>query len=100
MVQQAGRSPHAAVFWDYEGRAAVREGHWNFQTGLCEALGEPVRPALDGLHQRAEQLRLRLRGGLQRAIDRRCLLGHRRVRERKHVRPSRVAHVWIPTSAR
>lgn len=44
MVQRSGRSPHAAVFWDYEGRAAVRDGHWKFQTGLCEALGEPVRP--------------------------------------------------------
>lgn len=52
MIQRGERSPHAAVFWDYEGRAAVREGPWKFQTGLCEGLGETVRPEtwLSNLH--------------------------------------------------
>jgi arylsulfatase A-like enzyme len=45
LIQRGERSPHAAVYWDYEGRAAVREAQWKFQVGLCEALGETVRPS-------------------------------------------------------
>ncbi|MDP3068792.1 MAG: sulfatase-like hydrolase/transferase [Opitutaceae bacterium] len=53
MVQRREKSPHHAVYWDYEGRAAVREGPWKFQVGLCEALGDVVRPEtwLSNLHE-------------------------------------------------
>ena len=44
MVMRGENSPHQAVFWDYEGRAAVREGIWKLQVGLNEGLGDAVRP--------------------------------------------------------
>ena len=44
MVIRGEKSPHEAIFWDYEGRAAVREGIWKLQVGLNEGLGDAVRP--------------------------------------------------------
>ena len=44
MVLRGEKSPHEAIFWDYEGRAAVRHGVWKLQVGLNEGLGDQVRP--------------------------------------------------------